>query len=426
MMDDVNGNGVLDAGASDLLFDLIEGQRGAESIKRSSADRANTGTPQLDPWCSSMRGGLYSQRRRVELQGSISMTLILFLIGLVLLLVGAELLVRGASRLAAAFAIPPLVIGLTVVAFGTSAPELAVSIGAALAGRADLALGNVVGSNIFNVFFILGLSALIAPLAVAQKVVRLEVPIMMGASLLLVVLGWNGAIGRGEGALLVLLGLFYTGYQVRSGRREGAAAESAALEPAKAVSPAPPWWQSVLFIAFGLGLLILGSRWLVNGAVALARSLGLSELIIGLTVIAAGTSLPEVATSVLASLRGERDIAVGNVVGSCIFNILFVLGSASALSSNGVLVSPEAWSFDIPVMVAASVVCLPIFFTGGVIARWEGGLFFAYYLGYTLLLILTAVHIAGLPMFRVAILGFFVPLTGLTLAILATREIKWR
>ena len=328
------------------------------------------------------------------------MTLALFLLGLALLLVGAELLVRGASRLAASLSIPPLVIGLTVVAFGTSAPELAVSVGGALAGRGDIAFGNVVGSNIFNVFFILGLAALVAPLTVSEKLVRLEVPLMIGVSLLLLVLGRNGLIGRGEGVLLMILGAAYTVVQVRAGRRQGEAQDPAAGDP-----PVGSRWRSVVLVVVGLALLVLGARWLVEGAVALARSLGVGELIIGLTVIAAGTSLPELATSVMASLRGERDLAVGNVVGSNIFNILWVLGATSAISTEGVRVPAEAWRLDLPVMVAAAVVCLPIFFTGFVISRWEGGLFFACYLGYTLLLVLTALAAPAFDTFRLAILG---------------------
>ncbi len=347
------------------------------------------------------------------------MTLILFLIGLALLLAGAEFLVRGASRLAARFSIPPLVIGLTVVAFGTSAPELAVTVEAALSNNADIALGNVVGSNIFNVLVVLGLSALVAPLVVSYRLVRLEVPILIGTSLLVVLLGWNGAISRSEGSLLVILGLAYTIFQVHQGRSE--ATETAPLE---GIELAPDsGWRSGASIIFGLGMLIVGSRWLVAGAVALAQALGVSELIVGLTVIAAGTSLPEVATSLMASLRGERDIAVGNVLGSCIFNILWVLGLASAISRGGVSVPPEAWSFDIPVMVAASVVCLPIFFTGYVIERWEGGLFVVYYLCYLLLLIAAAVNAPNLLALRLATLVVVVA-TGLMLVVSAARAMR--
>lgn len=347
------------------------------------------------------------------------MTATLLLAGFVLLLAGAEFLVRGASRLATAFAIPPLVIGLTVVAFGTSAPELAVSLQAALDNRPDIALGNVVGSNIFNVLFILGLSALITPLFVSRKLVRLEVPIMIGTSLLLMLMGWNGRIGRGEGAALAILGIAYTVLQIREGRREKPGRDPESGGPK---TTGRGWWRSVFLIGVGLGMLILGSRWLVEGATALARALGVGELVIGLTVIATGTSLPEVATSILASLRGERDIAIGNVVGSNIFNILWVLGLAAAISSHGVDVSSAARRFDVPIMVAAAIACLPIFFTGLVIARWEGGLFFGYYLAYTGFVVLAAAQSPALRVFRTAMVGFVLPLTAVTLVLILVRS----
>lgn len=348
------------------------------------------------------------------------MTFLLFVLGLGLMLVGAELLVRGASSLASSFAVPPLVIGLTIVAFGTSAPELAVSIGAAWSGRADISLGNVVGSNIFNVLLILGLSAVIAPLTVSRKLVRLDVPVMIGASLLIVALGWNGVISRWEGALLVALGLAYMILQVREGRRESRADSPADLQAGGPSRNTTPWRLGGMILG-GLILLVLGSRWLVDGAATLARTLGISELVIGLTVIAADTSLPELATSIMASLRGERDIAVGNVVGSNIFNILWVLGVAAGLSSRGVGVSGDVMRFDIPIMVGAAVACLPIFFTGLVIARWEGALFCVYYVAYTSLLILSATQSPSSPTLRTALLGFVAPLTLLTLGILALR-----
>ena len=348
---------------------------------------------------------------------------ILMAAGLALLLAGAELLVRGAARLAGAFGVPPLVIGLTVVAYGTSAPELAVSVRASGLGQADIALGNVVGSNIFNVLFILGLSALITPLVVSRKLVRLDVPIMIAVSLGLVALGWNGRIGRPEGALLVLLGIAYTVFLVVEGRREERRKRAAEGRGAPASAG---WVRSSLYVAAGLALLVSGSRWLVDGAVALARALGTTELVIGLTVIAAGTSLPEVATSVVASLRGERDIAVGNVVGSNIFNVLWVLGVAALASESGVAVSPSAMQFDVPVMVAVAVACLPIFFTGYLIARWEGALFFAYYLLYTAFIVLAATGHGALRLLGPAVLWFALPLTFLTLGVLTTRSLRSR
>lgn len=353
-------------------------------------------------------------------------TLILFLFGLVFLIVGAELLVRGASRLAAAVGVSPLVIGLTVVAYGTSSPELAVSIQSAFSSQADIALGNVVGSNIFNILFILGVSALVAPLLVAQQLVWLDVPIMIGVSLATLFFALDGVIGRFDGAVLFIGAILYTAFLIHQSRKEDKDIEDEyAQEFGGNESPSSNVVVSQLgLIVVGLALLVLGSRWLVNGAVEVARWFGVSELVIGLTIIAAGTSLPEVATSVLASIRGERDIAVGNVVGSNIFNLLTVLGLTSLLAPGGVNVAPAVLSFDLPVMIVVAVACLPIFFTGHVIARWEGALFFGYYLAYTLYLILAAAEHDALPQFSLLMLKFVIPLTVLTLALVTVRSVR--
>jgi cation:H+ antiporter len=347
--------------------------------------------------------------------------------GLALLVGGGELLVRGASRLAAAVRISPLVIGLTVVAFGTSAPELAVSIQAGLAGNADLALGNVVGSNIFNVLFILGISALIVPLVVSSQLIRRDVPLMIGVSVLVLILGRDGNINRLEGGLLFMGIVAYTWWCIRQSRKESSQiqAEFARELPASQGSTSSIPVQFMLILA-GLVLLGLGSRWLVGGAVFVAERLGVSELVIGLTIVATGTSLPEVVTSIVAAVRGERDIAVGNVVGSNLFNILCVLGLAGLITPGGVAVSSAALRFDIPVMIAVAVACLPIFFTGNVIARWEGGLFFLFYLAYTGYLVLDA---AGSQFSRTlagVMIGFVVPLTAVTLAVTTLRSLRKR
>ena len=352
-----------------------------------------------------------------------TITLILFLFGLVFLIVGAELLVRGASRLAAAVGISPLVIGLTVVAYGTSSPELAVSVQSTFTGQADIALGNVVGSNIFNVLLILGISALVAPLLVAQQLVWLDVPIMIGVSLVTLFFALDGVISRFDGAVLFVGAVAYTAFLIRQSRQESKEIKDEYAQEFGANGSQPG--SIVLQVGFmiaGLALLVLGSRWLVNGAVEAARWFGVSELVIGLTIIAAGTSLPEVATSVLASIRGERDIAVGNVVGSNIFNLLTVLGLTGLLAPGGVNVAPAVLSFDLPVMLAVAVACLPIFFTGHIIARWEGALFFGYYLAYTLYLVLAAAEHDALPQFSLLMLSFVIPLTVLTLVIVTVRS----
>lgn len=352
------------------------------------------------------------------------LSLVRLIVGLALLVAGAEMLVRGASRLAAAAGISPLVIGLTVVAFGTSAPEAAVTVQAALAGQADVAVGNIVGSNIFNVLFILGLAALLAPLVVAQQLVRLDVPIMLGVSILVLAMALDGEIGRFDGLLLAGGIVGYTVFAVRASRRESAAV---AAEYAREYGTAPGtrrWLVDLGTVVLGLGLLVLGARWLVDSAVALARAVGVSELVVGLTIVAAGTSLPEVATSVIASLRGERDIAVGNVVGSNIFNVLGILGVASVLAPAGVPIAPAVLRFDLPVMLAVAAACLPIFFTGHRIDRWEGGLFLAYYAVYVLYLVLDATGHDALPALSAAMLGFVLPLTVVTLLVLFVRAAR--
>ncbi len=345
--------------------------------------------------------------------------------GLLLLLVGGEFLVRGASRLAVALRISPLVIGLTVVAFGTSAPELAVSVQSALSGNPDVAIGNIVGSNIFNVLFILGLSALIIPLAVSSQLVRRDVPLMIVASVMLYVFGWNGNIGRLEGSILFGGLLIYVIWSVWQSRRESPsvveefAHELPIPKPGRYIAI-----RSCALIVIGLVVLVLGSRWLVDGSVAIARMLGVSELIIGLTIVAMGTSLPEVATSVLAAIRGQREIAVGNVVGSNLFNILCVVGLSGIVAPRGVDVSLAALQFDIPVMIAVAIACLPVFVSGHVITRWEGGLFLFYYIAYTTYLVLDASHSGHVRTLSGIMIFFVIPLSVITLLISLVRYFR--
>ena len=336
--------------------------------------------------------------------------------GFVLLVMGAEWLVLGASRLACSVGVPALVVGLTVVALGTSAPELAVSIGSALAGSPDIAVGNVVGSNIINVLLILGASALAAPLTVTSRVVRLDVPIMIFVSLLAWMFAADGRFGRLECALLGFGALAYTGLQLVLGRRSAQAASAATPEPARGGIAA-----DLALIVLGLVLLSLGSRWLLQGATDLARDLGVPELLIGLTIVAVGTSLPELTTSVLAAIRGAREIAVGNIVGSNIYNILLVLGTAGSIAPAGIAVAPSALAFDLPVMVAVAVACLPIFFRRHRIARWEGAVFLGYYLAYTGFLVLMATGHDAARGFGQAMLIFVLPITVLTFAVLMYR-----
>jgi cation:H+ antiporter len=356
------------------------------------------------------------------------LTLLLFIAGIVLLISGAELLVRGASRLAVSVGITPLVVGLTVVAFGTGSPELAVGIQASIAGQADITIGNVVGSNIFNVLLILGLSAVVAPLVVSQQLVRLDVPIMIIVSVALLLMALDGVIDRADGLVLVLASIGYTWLLIRISRREAASVHSE-YEIAYGAAPGAPrrrWALDLLLVLIGLGLLVIGADWLVDGAVEIANALGVSELIIGLTIIAAGTSLPEVATSIIAGLRGERDIAVGNVVGSNLFNILVVVGVTALVAPGGLHVASAAINFDMPVMIAATVLCLPIFFVNYRIGRWEGALFLSFYLFYMSYLILDASRHAALPAFSAIMSWFVIPATLLTVGISFGRELLRR
>lgn len=338
--------------------------------------------------------------------------------GLLLLLGGGEFLVRGAVSLAAALKISPLVIGLTVVAFGTSAPELGVSLQAALSGNADVAVGNVVGSNIMNVLLILGASALVTPLVVSSQLIRLDVPLMIGACVAMWIMAASGTIERWEGALLFAALVVYILFSIRKSRSEHQdVVDEFALEYSESALGVGSLIKQIGWIVLGLVLLGFGSNWLVGGAVTVATRLGVSELVIGLTVVAVGTSMPEAVTSVVASFRGQRDIAVGNVVGSNLFNVLCVLGLTSVVSPTGVPVADEAIAFDIPVMVAVAVLCFPIFLTGSVIRRWEGALFLTYLFAYTTFLVLAATRSPQGETFG-QIVGFVVvPLTVFAIAL---------
>jgi cation:H+ antiporter len=344
------------------------------------------------------------------------LTLILFLLGLGLLVLGAELLVRGAARLATAFGVAPLVVGLTVVAFATSCPELAVSLRSAFAGEPDLALGNVVGSNIANILLILGLAAVAAPLVVAQKLIRLDIPLMIALSVVVLLMGLDGTIGRADGAILTVLLAGYLAWTVRESRRETRRVQR---EYEEEYRPVPRSTREVVrdagLVAGGLALLLLGAEWLVDGAVAFALWLGASRLVVGLTVVAIGTSLPELATSVVASLRGQRDIAVGNAIGSNIMNILSVLGLTSLLAPEGIAVSHKALVFDLPVMIGVAVACLPILYVDYRISRREGWLLLACYAAYLLYLVLDATRNGALTVFTDVMLYFALPLTAATI-----------
>ncbi len=344
----------------------------------------------------------------------------LLVAGLVLLVGGAELLVRGAASISLALGVSPLVIGLTVVSFGTSAPELVTGLMAAIRTEPGLVIGNVVGSNIFNVLAILGPAAIIAPLAVDRQLIRVDVPLMVVLSVVVWAIAGDGLLSRGEGGLLVAGIIAYTFFTVRSSKRATPEAETRVSDGLYMAQPRRKLALDVLRAVAGLALLVWGAAWLVDGATSMARAFGVNELVIGLTIVAAGTSLPELATSVVAALRRHTDIAVGNVVGSNIFNLMAVLGSSAAVARGGVEVLPKAVGFDLPVMVLVAVACGPVFLSGRKVERWEGFLFVLVYAGY-LAWRLATVGAEGPPPLALVIAAFGLPLIGLTMLPLVSR-----
>jgi cation:H+ antiporter len=353
-----------------------------------------------------------------------TVAILLLIAGAGLLLVGAESLVRGASKLASLLGISPLIIGLTIVAYGTSAPEMAVSVQSSLAGQGDIALGNVVGSNIFNVLVILGLSSILAPIPVAQQLVRLDVPIMIGVSGLLVLFSLDRLLQPSDGIIFLIGVISYTLFLIYQSRRETNVEVQSEYEREYGPTSVGRWtWLlNLVYIGLGLVTLVVGSRMFVAGAVSIAQALGLSELVVGLTIVAAGTSLPELATSLVPTFRGEGDIAVGNVVGSNIFNILAVLGVTTLTSGPGITIPDSVFYFDLPVMVAVAVACLPIFMTGNVISRWEGMLFTAYYVAYATFLVLRTTDHDNLGVLSQVMLLFVIPITVITLLVILVRS----
>jgi len=335
------------------------------------------------------------------------MAILFFIAGLLFLIFGADILIRGASRLALSIGITPLVIGLTVVSFGTSAPELAVSAQAALANQANLSVGNVIGSNIFNILVVLGISALIAPLLVSPSLIRRDIPIMISISVIAYIFMFNEKLSFVEGVILFSILIIYLLYLIKQSRREQTDIKPDEVESSKSIFGN---LKNVGFIIIGLVMLTLGSNWLVDSSIEFAKYFGVSELIIGLTIVAIGTSLPEVVTSVIATIRGERDIAVGNVIGSNIFNILGVFGVVGILSPHGVDVLPNVIQFDLPFMIAVAFLCIPIFISGHTINRWEGLLLFSIYIIYTAYLILKETQSTMLPQFYGLVCYFVIPI----------------
>ena len=350
-----------------------------------------------------------------------------FIGGLVILILGADMLVRGASKLAAAYGLSPLAIGLTIVAIGTASPEIAVSLQAASLGQGSLTLGNVLGSNIFNILFVLGVTALVAPIVIAEQLIRLDAPIMVGISVLAFSLAADGRIGLFDGLILLAGFIAYTVFALRQSRRESAKVHKEYAREFSDTEKHTVWntAKNIFLIVAGLALLVLGARWLVDSATTMAKAIGVSELVIGLTIVAVGTSLPEVATSIIAALKRESDIAVGNAIGSNIFNLLGVLGISGLLAPGGIAVVPRVLTFDFMVMVFVALVCLPVFYVDNNVSRGEGVLFLSYYILYTSFLILQASQSAVLPAITLFV-AFYIPLTfiGLVMFTVRARRLK--
>ena len=322
--------------------------------------------------------------------------LLLILVALLVLTLGAEMLVRGSIAVAQRMGVSGFFIGLTIVGFGTSTPELCTSLVAAARGEGDIAVGNVVGSNIFNIAVILGVTALIAPIPLQLHMVRRDVRIIIAVAFTpLIAILTGGVIGRWLGAAMVasLLVYLWTGYVIGRKQNQRDLEQAAERELEREHTLGPSSWlgrplASTLFIVVGLGALVAGSTLLVNSASSFARELGISELVIGLTIIAAGTSAPELVTSLVAAIRKQSDISVGNILGSNIFNILGILGITCAITPQRI--TPQVFSLDLPVMIVLSIACIPIMRSGARISRGEGVLLLAGYAAYMVVLFLYA------------------------------------
>ena len=312
----------------------------------------------------------------------ILLDLLLLVLGMFLMIKGADFFVEGASNIAKALKIPTLIIGLTLVSIGTSAPELSVSIQSSLAGNTDLSFGNVIGSNIFNVCVVIGASALMTPLVVSKDVEKYDIPILLGIYVLLILLAFvitPLVLQLWEGILIFSLFIAYTVYLIFRAKKNPTEEEEHDEEEKK-----KPWWLNVILVGVGLAGIIFGGDFVVDSASKIAISLGMSELLVGLTIVAIGTSLPELVTSVVAAKKGENDIAVGNAVGSCLFNIVLILGTASMICPVGLSYSQIA---DVAIMIISVALLFIFAYKTFTVHRWEGALLIAFYLVYFLYVI---------------------------------------
>lgn len=318
---------------------------------------------------------------------------LIFLIGLVVIIVGAELVLRSSTRIANFLGIKPIIIGLTVVSIGTSMPELAIGVTAAAEGKGSLAIGNIAGTNILNILFILGLSAAIRPLPLHALSIKLDLPVMIGAALALTAMAWDGVLEAYEGILLLLAAVVYTIVLIRLSKMESPSIKKEYEEEFESkrnlkIKIAWLWTWNILLVGGGIYLTVIGADWLVSGAIDIASSLGVSDAIIGLTIVAVGTSAPELVTTILATIKNDRDVAVGNLIGSSITNILVILGITCILSPGGIDVSQDILWFDLPLAALVAIICYPVFRSDQKISRREGTVFVSLYLIYITTLIL--------------------------------------
>lgn len=345
-----------------------------------------------------------------------------FFLGLVGLLVGGHFVVDAASKIGSRFGLTPMVIGLTIVAAGTSAPELAVVSQAIAANDTELAVGSIIGSNIANILLVLGLAASFGTIHVTSRIVRVDIPIMISASALVLVMSLDGKLTRPDGIVLFAILVGFVIWTLKAAPRETPSGQANSTKADRSPVRTFSWARQITALTFGIASLSIAARFVVSGAEGIAQALGVPELIIGLTVVAIGTSAPEIVTTVIAALQGRRELAVGNAVGSNIFNLLLVFGATSTLAPNGISIGEDAVQLDLPIMLAAAIACLPIVFWDHKLDRWEGSVFVAYYGAYVTFLVLDGTgHRASNP-FAFIMMAFVLPLTALTVAIGIARQ----
>lgn len=318
---------------------------------------------------------------------------IIFLGGLVIIVLGAEMLLRSATRVAAMLGVSPIVIGLTIVSIGTSTPELAVGITAVAEDKGSLAIGNIAGTNILNILFILGLSAVIRPLPIRLLSIKLDVPVMIGSAFILILMSLDGVLSRIEGALLVFAAVLYTILLIKESRKESAAtkkefSEEFGEKPVPKARRYPQYALQSLLLFTGMALTVLGADLLVAGAVNIAKTYGVSDAFIGLTIVAIGTSAPELVTTLVATYRNDRDVAVGNLIGSSIYNILVILGLTTLAAPGGIGVEDDILWIDLPLAAIVAVACLPVFRSERMVSRNEGIVFVTAYIFYLTMLVM--------------------------------------